>query len=99
MTRPISHHDIEYQHLEGSPIKIEDRLSEWTRTEGLHHLHLSDAPTTLPSVLEVITQGPGEAGILIAADRLRTLYEAGVKVVSTSDILFGNRIMTHELPD
>ena len=99
MTRPISRHDIEYQHLEGSPIKVEDRLAEWTRTEGLHYLHLQDAPTTLPSVLELIAQGPGEAGILIAADRLRSLYEAGVNVVSTSDILFGDRILTHELPD
>ena len=99
MPRPITGSDIRHQDLPGTLIKEDDRLEEWTHTEELHRLNRLKAPATLPSVLEVISQNPGEAGILIAVDRLRDLYEAGVSVISTSDLLFGERILKHELHD
>ena len=98
MPRPINLGDFEYQDVAGYPLSVDDRLQRWERTEELHWLNRSKSPTEFPGVLELIGQRPGEAGIVIAADRLLPLYEAGIPVLSTGGLLFGDRLLQQDLP-
>ena len=98
MPRPINLGDFEYQDVAGYPLSVDDRLQRWERTEDLHWLNRSKSPTEFPGVLELIGQRPGEAGLVIAADRLLPLYEAGIPVLSTGGLLFGDRFLQQDLP-
>ena len=97
MPRPINLRDFERQQIEGYPLSVEDRLQRWDRTEDLHRLNRPKASSGFPGVLELIGVRPGEAGIVIAADRLLPLYEAGVPVLSTGGLLFGDRLLQQDL--
>ena len=97
MPRPISLVDIEYQDIEGYPVSVAERMKQWDLTEDLHWDNRSPVPAALPGVLELIGCRPGEAGLVIAADRLQALYEAGIPVISTSGLLFGERFLRNEL--
>ena len=96
MPRPITHDDIDHQQKEDYPISVADRRERWERAENLHRLH-PDAPDTLAPCLEVIIHRPSEDGIVIAAHRLLSMYEAGIPVISDGGLLFGQRLLPQEL--
>ena len=97
MPRPITHADIAHQQQDDYPISVADRRQRWERAEQLHRLHHDDAPDALAPCLEVIIQRPSEDGIVIAAHRLLSMYEAGTPVISDSGLLFGQRLLPQEL--
>ena len=99
MPRPINEADILAQTLDGYPVTVNQRLEQWQRTEALHQLKWSEPLATPPGHLENIAQRPhtNDPGLLVAADRLRILYEAGMPVLSDSRLLFGERLLKEEL--
>ena len=97
MPRRIGIKDIEYQDVPGYPVTVAQRFQEWERTENLHRLNKLKSPASLPPGLELICAPPERGGILLASSRLQRLYEAGIEVISTSDLLFGRRVLLQEL--
>ena len=101
MPRLIDEADILAQNLEGYPITVDQRLEQWQRTEALHQLNWSDPLASPRGHLENIIQRPhtNDPGLLVAVDRLRILYEAGMPVLSDARLLFGERLLTEELDE
>ena len=97
MPRPITLEDIQDQ--ENHPISVADRIRRWELANQLHQFHRPQAPGPLPPCLEIITHRPGEAGKIIAAHRLLSIYERGVPVISDASLLFGDRLLPQELGD
>ena len=97
MPREITIEDIVYQNLHGYPVKWADRLRRWEQVLDLHRRNRSGDCDELTDCIEIIRQRRGEAGIVIAADRLLPMYEEGVPVISDSGLLFGERILPDEI--
>ena len=101
MPRHLSEPDVFHQELEGYPITVAQRMEQWQDTEMLHQLNRRDPLVEPPGHLEHIRQRPytSDPGLLVAADRLRILYEAGMPVLSNSRLLFGERLLPSEVEE
>ena len=98
MPQKIDANDSDFPDLPEVSATSIQRRQRWALAEERHRLNRGSAAATMPPCLDVIIQRPGDAGVLLAAVRLLRFYEAGLPVISDSALLFGERLVSEELP-